>query len=94
MSGSTLRRTVLSLVVVALLLPLASAYAAPAGRNGTPLSIQMPDWSRTLVQTVGSFLNLFRLAADADSWPPGQKPGADPDTANREGNGFDPHGKP
>lgn len=94
MSGSTLRRTVLSLVVVALLLPLASAHAAPAGLGDSPLSIRMPDWSRTIVQAVGSFLDLFRPAAEADSWPPGQKPGNDATSANREGNGFDPHGRP
>ena len=48
MSGSTLRRTVLCLVLVALLLPLASAYAAPA-RSRENARIQLPEWSRILL---------------------------------------------
>lgn len=95
MSGSTLRRTVLCLVVVALLLPLASAYAAPAKGSGAALSIRMPDWSRIFLRPVDSLLGLFRPAVEESHMPPGQKPGnGDPASGNREGNGFDPHGKP
>lgn len=95
MSGSLLRRTVLCLLVVSLLLPLASAYAAPVQRSETALSIQMPDWSRTLLRSLESLLGLFRPMAEADAWPPGQKPGNDdPQSQNREGNGLDPHGRP
>lgn len=92
MSGSTLRRTVLCLVVVALLLPLASAWAAPAGGRETA-RIQFPEWSRILLAPVSGLLDLFRPAAEAAAMPPGQKPGND-DAASREGNGFDPHGRP
>jgi hypothetical protein len=91
MSGSTLRRTVLCLVVVALLLPLASAFAAPAkGRESA--RIQLPQWSRILLGPISGLLALF---TETDTMPPGHKPGNDdPGTQNREGNGFDPHGKP
>ena len=96
MSGSTLRRTVLCLVVVALLLPMASAFAAPAkGRENA--RIQLPEWSRALLAPVSGLLSLFSPLSEteASSMPPGHKPGNDdPDTKNREGNGFDPHGKP
>lgn len=92
MSGSTLRRTVLCLVVVALLLPLASAWAAPA-RGRENARIQLPEWSRTLLAPLSGLLDLFRQATEPASMPPGQKPGND-DGASREGNGFDPHGKP
>jgi hypothetical protein len=95
MSGSTLRRTVLCLVVIALLLPLASAWAAPAkgrARGEETARIQLPQWSRILLAPISGLLRLF---TESDSWPPGQKPGSDdPGTQNREGNGFDPHGKP
>ena len=94
MSGSTLRRTVLCLVVVALLLPLASAWAAPA-RSTESARIQLPEWSRILLAPVNGLLQLFRPVAEANDMPPGQKPGSnDPGTQNREGNGFDPHGRP
>lgn len=92
MSGSTLRRTVLSLVIVALLLPLASAWAAPS-RGREAARIGLPEWSRTLLAPLSGLLDLFRPAVEAASMPPGQKPGNDA-SANREGNGFDPHGKP
>lgn len=92
MSGSTLRRTVLSLVVVALLLPLASAYAAPAKGRETA-RIQIPEWSRILLAPFSGLLDLFRPATEADTMPPGQQPGnSDPNT--RDGNGLDPHGRP
>ena len=90
MSGSTLRRTVLCLVVVALLLPLASAWAAPA-RGRENARIQLPQWSRILLTPISSLVSLF---LETDTMPPGQKPGNDPGTQNREGNGFDPHGRP
>jgi hypothetical protein len=94
MSGSTLRRTVLCLVVVALLLPLASAYAAPA-RSSESARIQLPELSRILLAPFSGLLDLFRPVTAADAMPPGQKPGNDdPATQSREGNGFDPHGKP
>lgn len=94
MSGSTLRRTVLCLVVVALLLPLASAYAAPAkGREAA--RIQLPEWGRILLAPLSGLINLFLPATEADSWPPGQRPGnGDPQSTNRDGNGLDPHGRP
>lgn len=92
MSGSTLRRTVLSLVIVALLLPPASAYAAPA-RDRENARIQLPEWSRVLLGPLGGLLDLFRPATEASSMPPGQKPGNDdPTTQNRDGSGLDPHG--
>ena len=95
MSGSTLRRTVLCLVVVALLLPLTSAFAAPA-RSRESARIQLPEWSRILLAPLSGLLDLFRPATEASSMPPGHKPGNDipPGTKNREGSGFDPHGKP
>jgi hypothetical protein len=93
MSGSTLRRTVLCLLVVTLLLPLASAYAAPAKRSETGVrAIQLTDLGRILVRSVNDLLSLFRPAVDQDTAPPGQQPGESPVT--REGNGLDPHGKP
>jgi len=95
MSGSTLRRTVLCLVVVALLLPLASAWAAPA-RSGESARIQLPEWSRILLAPLSGLMDLFRPAAEASSMPPGQKPGNDgpPGPDQRDGSGLDPHGKP
>ena len=98
MSGSTLRRTVLCLVVVALLLPLASAWAAPARRESA--RIQLPQWSRILLAPLSGLLDLFRPAFEADTMPPGQHPGTshpgndNPDSQNREGSGLDPHGRP
>ena len=94
MSGSTLRRTVLCLVVVALLLPLASAFAAPA-RSRESARIQLSEWSRILLAPLSGLMDLFRPATEASSMPPGQKPGNDgPGADKRDGNGFDPHGKP
>jgi hypothetical protein len=93
MSGSTLRRTVLCLLVVTLLLPLAGAYAAPAKRSETGIqAIQLTDLGRTLLRSFSDLLTLLRPAVGQDVFPPGQQPGADPIT--REGNGLDPHGKP
>lgn len=93
MSGSTLRRTVLCLVVVALLLPLASAWAAPAGGRDTA-GIRVPEWSRILLAPWTGLLDLLRPAFEADTRPPGHHPGNDnPGSNNREGNGFDPHGR-
>lgn len=95
MSGSPLRRTVLCLVVVALLLPLASAWAAPArgrARGEETARIQLPEWSRILLAPISGLVKMFM---EEDTMPPGQKPGNDgPSSNNREGNGFDPHGKP
>jgi hypothetical protein len=94
MSGSTLRRTVLCLVVVALLLPLTSAFAAPA-RSRESARIQLPEWSRILLAPLSGLLDLFRPAIEASSTPPGQHPGNDqPGSGKRDGNGLDPHGKP
>lgn len=95
MSGSTLRRSVLCVLVITLLLPLASAYAAPAKRSQTGIgAIQLTDWSRTLLRSVNDLLSLLRPMTEQDAapMPPGQKPGND--SVNREGNGLDPHGKP
>ncbi|HEX3128656.1 MAG TPA: hypothetical protein VH394_15090 [Thermoanaerobaculia bacterium] len=90
MSGSTLRRTVLCLLVVALLLPLASAYAAPAKRSETRV-IQLTDLGRMVMRSVNEFLSLFRPMTEQDApMPPGQMPSP----VNREGNGLDPHGRP
>jgi hypothetical protein len=90
MSGSTLRRTVLCVLVITLLLPLASAYAAPAKRSETGTrAIQLTDFSRILLRSVNDLLSLFRPIVEQDSpMPPGQQPGT------REGNGLDPHGRP
>jgi hypothetical protein len=94
MSGSTLRRSVLFILVITLLLPLASAYAAPAKRSETGIrGIQLTDWSRILLQSVNDLLSLLRPMTEQDApMPPGQMPGNDP--VNREGNGLDPHGRP
>ena len=94
MSGSTLRRSVLFVLVITLLLPLASAYAAPAKRSETGIrAIQLTDWSRTLLRSVNDLLSRLLPMTEQDfPGPPGQKPGAS--SANREGNGLDPHGKP
>jgi hypothetical protein len=94
MSGSTLRRTVLCVLIVTLLLPLASAYAAPAKRSETGVrAIQLTDLGRTLLESVHGLFNLLRPLTEQDvPMPPGQKPGNDGVT--REGNGLDPHGKP
>lgn len=94
MSGSTLRRTVLCLVVAALLLPLASAHAAPV-RGET--RIQLSEWSRILLAPLSGLLDRLRPAAEAASMPPGQKPGngdGDGSSNAREGSGLDPHGRP
>jgi hypothetical protein len=93
MSGSTLRRTVLCVLVITLLLPLASAYAAPAGRSETR-AIQITDLGRMVLQSVHELLSLLRPMTEMDSpMPPGQQPG-NGDAVTREGNGLDPHGKP
>ena len=98
MSGSTLRRTILCLVVVALLLPLASAWAAPAGDREIA-RIQLPEWSRILLAPFSGLMDLFRPAVEADNGPPGQHPGNNgpgndnPGSNNREGSGLDPHGR-
>ncbi len=94
MSGGTLRRTVLCLVVVALLLPLASAFAAPV-RGRENARIQLPEWSRILLGPVSGLLSLFRAATDESNDPPGQHPGGgnnEPGSGGREGSGLDPHG--
>ena len=95
MSGSTLRRTVLCILVITLLLPLASAYAAPAKRSETGIrAIQLTDLGRTLLRSVNDLLSLFRPMVEQDNWtPPGQSPG-NQQPGTREGNGLDPHGKP
>jgi len=80
-------------VVVALLLPLTSAFAAPRSRENA--RIQLPEWSRILLAPLTGLMDLFRPATEADTMPPGQKPGNDsPSPGNREGSGLDPHGKP
>ena len=98
MSGSTLRRTVLCLVVVALLLPLASAWAAPArsrAKGEETARIQLPEWSRILLAPLSGLMDLFRPATEASSMPPGQQPGSSgPGSDNRDGSGLDPHGRP
>jgi hypothetical protein len=100
MSGSTLRRTVLCVLIVTLVLPLASAYAAPAKRSETGVrAIQLTDLGRTLLRSVDGLLSLFRSLVEQDApGPPGQQPGNGQDPGNgsvtREGNGLDPHGKP
>lgn len=92
MSGSTLRRTVLCVLVITLLLPLASAYAAPAKRSETGVrAIQLTDLGRIVLRSVNELLSLFRPMTEQDApMPPGQMPSP----VNREGNGLDPHGKP
>ncbi len=100
MSGSTLRRTVLCVLVVTLLLPLASAHAAPAKRSETGVrAIQLTDLGRTLIESVQGLFNLLRPMTEQDApMPPGQHPGNGQDPGNgsttREGNGLDPHGRP
>lgn len=96
MSGSSLRRTVLCILVVALLLPLASAFAAPV-RGREAARIQAQDWSRILLQPLSELLRLIRPATGEASMPPGQKPGngdGDGDGPSRDGSGLDPHGRP
>lgn len=88
MAGSTLRRTVLCLVVVALLLPLASAWAAPAPRSEA-LRVQLPDWGRILLRPLDGLLGLFRPAIESSHHQPGIKAGH---PISNEGNGLDPHG--
>jgi hypothetical protein len=89
MSGSTLRRTVLCILVVTLLLPMASAYAAPAKRSETRSGAILLDLGRALVQSVHDLVSLLRPMTEQDNpMPPGQQPGT------REGNGLDPHGRP
>jgi hypothetical protein len=83
---------VLCLVVVALLLPLASAHAAPVRERETA-RIQLPEWSRILLAPLSGLIDLFRPATEADTRPPGQQPG-NSDSVSRDGNGFDPHGRP
>ena len=99
MSGSSLRRTVLCILVVALLLPLASAFASPV--RGKETRIQLPDWNRIVLQPLGRLLDLFRPTAESSSQPPGHQPGNGDGGngpgnggANRDGSGLDPHGKP
>ncbi len=97
MSGSIVRRAVLCIVVITLLLPVASAYAAPARQSGQRTAVTgVADWSRALIRTVDSLLGFLRPATANASTPPG-KPGQDDGPSNgrnREGNGLDPHGKP
>lgn len=95
MSGSTLRRTVLCVLVITLLLPLASAYAAPAKRSETR-GIQVSDLSRIVLRSVNEFLSLLRPMTAQDVMPTGQHPGEGNGNGSttREGNGLDPHGKP
>lgn len=92
MSGSIARRAVLCILVITLLLPVASAHAAPARQSGERTAVTgIADWSRALFRTVDNLLGYLRPAtANADT-PPGQKPG---EGSGREGNGIDPHGKP
>jgi hypothetical protein len=96
MSGTRLRCTILAILIVALLLPLASAYAAPVRQSEA--AFRLADWSRILLQPVSGLLSFLRSVAEASSMPPGQKPGNDmpggppPTGQAREGNGIDPHG--
>ncbi|HET9226531.1 MAG TPA: hypothetical protein VFR31_07670 [Thermoanaerobaculia bacterium] len=98
MSGSSLRRTVLCILVIALLLPLASAFAAPV--RGKETRIQLPDWNRIVLQPLNRLLDLFRPVTENASMPPGHKPGngdgdgGGNDGKSRDGSGLDPHGKP
>lgn len=102
MSGSSLRRIVPCLLVAMLLLPMANAFAAPV-RGREAARIELPDWSRVLLQPLGELLSLFRSSTDTASMPPGHKPGngdgdgGDGGNGNgpsRDGSGLDPHGKP
>ena len=99
MSGSSLRRIVLCILVVALLLPLASAFASPV--RGKETRIQLPDWTHIVLQPLNRLLDLLRPLTANDSRPPGQQPGnGDGGGGNgngghsRDGSGLDPHGKP
>ena len=97
MSGSSLRRTVLCILVVALLLPLASASAAPVRARDAAARIQAREWTDILLQPLSELLSLFRSASSNASMPPGHKPGngdGDGDGPSRDGSGLDPHGKP
>ena len=100
MSGSSLRRIVLCILVIALLLPLASAFAAPV--RGKETRIQLPDWNRIVLQPLNRLLDRFRPLTANDSRPPGHQPdngngdgeGGGNDGKSRDGSGLDPHGKP
>jgi hypothetical protein len=89
MSGSNLRRSVLFLLTLSLLLPLAAAHAAPA-ESAMPSArmIQISDLGRTLLRTVDAVLSALRPAT---GWDIIVLPGGG---GSGEGNGLDPHGKP
>ena len=94
MSGSIARRAVLCILVITLLLPVASAYAAPARQSGERMAVTgAVDWSRALIRTVENLLGFLRPTTANAGTPPGQKPG-DGNGGGREGNGIAPHGKP
>lgn len=90
MSGDILRRTSLCMLGIALLLPTASAFAAPTG--GSPAIVSRArDWSRMVFRSVDDVLRSFERAAEAITeieYDPRNDP------KNGEGNGIDPHGKP
>jgi hypothetical protein len=88
MSGSNPRRSVLFLLTLSLLLPLASAHATPVKPAEDIRVLQISDLGRTLLRTVDAVLNALRPAIGGDIivLPGGGGSG--------EGNGLDPHGKP
>lgn len=93
MSGSIARRAVLCILVITLLLPVASASAAPARQSGERTAVTgISDWSRALFRTVDNLLGFLRpVTAGVSDKPNDQGHGSE---KNREGNGLDPHGKP
>lgn len=92
MSGSIARRAVLCILVITLLVPVASAHAAPARQSGERTAVTgAADWSRALFRTVDNLLGFLRPATANATDTRGNGPTSDKD---REGNGLDPHGKP
>ncbi|HWM94769.1 MAG TPA: hypothetical protein VN493_28710 [Thermoanaerobaculia bacterium] len=89
MAGRTLCRTVLCILVVALLLPLAGASAAQPREAAA--GIQIPEWSRALLQSADGLLGRFVSMFERDASPP-PSGGRPTDPSGQEGNGFDPHG--
>lgn len=89
MPGSNPRRIVLCVLSILLLLPLATAYAAPAKPAEHARLVQLSDLGRALLRSVDALLNVLRPATGWDIIvPPADgSPGG-------EGNGLDPHGAP
>ena len=93
MSGDILRRVALGMLVIALLLPTASAFAAPAMRSGggTIAPQTSLDWSRAIFRSVCGLLSFVERTAEALTQV---EPDPYNDPKNSEGNGIDPHGGP